>query len=647
MNRIISQYAKRLLICLSFIICQLSFSSVAAQTMTVKTTQGVTYVFTANSSDMTYSDNGQTLTVQGKAFNTSDITGISIDETAAIENNSVVVSYDGTSANVLVAGNVAPYVTGTVSCAHVSLTQSNTADIDNDEITYILSGSSNDGEFTMTGSYKASVELDGLTLTNPKGAAISIMDGKRINISVKKDTENTLTDGNGSQKAAFYVKGHAEFKGKGTLNVYGNYAHAIKSGDYMSVKNCTINVLSAVKDGLSCNEYFLMESGSITISNVGDDGIQADLDGTTSTGEKDGHDEEDTGNVYIQGGAVNITITAAAAKGIKAAGDMKISAGTLNVFTTGNGAYDSDERDAKGSAALKSDGNMTISGGELTLKSSGTGGKCIKADGTLNISGGNINATSTGSQYRYSNSITASAKAIKSDGALTISGGTITASSKTHEAIESKSTLEISGGIVSAISSSDDAINSSGDFTISGGYVMGYASGNDGLDANGNFYIKGGNVYAIGTRQPEVAIDANSEQQKKLYITGGNLVTIGPLEGGSQLTQTCYQNSSVSANTWYGLYKDGVLVMAIKTPSNTSSLGSGMVVSTGGTTTLKSGITVSGGTTIFDGMGNYDGTASGGSSVSLTSYSAEGGMGPGGGGPGGGGFGPGGGGWRW
>ena len=33
----------------------------------------------------------------------------------------------------------------------------------------------------------------GLTLTNPSGAAINVQNGKRIDISVKKDTKNTLT----------------------------------------------------------------------------------------------------------------------------------------------------------------------------------------------------------------------------------------------------------------------------------------------------------------------------------------------------------------------------------------------------------------------------------------------------------------------
>ena len=57
-----------------------------------------------------------------------------------------------------------------------------------------------------------------------------------------------------------------------------------------------------------------------------------------------------------------------------------------------------------------------------------------------------------------------------------------------------------------------------------------------------------------------------------------------------------------------------------------------MVVSTGGTTTLKSGVTASG-TKFFGGMGAT--AATGGSDVTLSAYSGGGGMGPGGMGPGG------------
>lgn len=631
---------------LLYIIALVLTITVGAQTLKVTTANG-TYQYPA--SEMTEHSSaiftgGTTLTIGNDVFNISDITDISVisNPSSDVEDNTVNIVYSGTTATVTMADNVMPYVTATVSGAHVTITQSNTADIDGDEITYVLSGSSSDGEFALGGSYKCTISLAGVSLTNPSGPAINITNKKRIQISAKNGTENTLTDGadaNESWKGCIYSKGQLQLQGKGSLTVNGNTKHGIKSGDYITVKNLTLNVKSTVGDGISCNKYFVMNSGTVTISGAGDDGIQCDLEeDDDATGETTDHEDENSGNIYILDGTITVNITAAAAKGIKSEGDLNISGGTVNVTTTGNGAYDSSEKDAKGSSCLKSDGNMSISGGTLTLKSTGTGGKGIKADGTLNISDGTISATTTGSQYRYSNSLTASPKAIKSDGAMTISGGEITASSGNHEGIETKSTLTISGGYVYSYAS-DDAINSASDFTITGGYVMGNSSGNDGLDANGNMYIKGGNVFAVATSQPEVGIDANTEGGKQLYITGGNIVAIGGFENGASVSGGTAKSASYSKGTWYGLYNGSTLAFAFKVPSN-SKMGTSMAVYITGTPSLMSGVSGSG-TSFWSGNGYT--SASGGSSVSLSNYSSGGNSGGGpGGGPGGGG-----GGWHW
>ena len=623
----------------------------SAQTLNV-VCGNVTYQFpSAQTGDMTYTD-GTALTIQGKQFSISDIDKMYVDNTS-VTNNQVAIAYNGTSATVTVAGNVAQYVTPTLSNAHVTIAQSNTDAVDGDEITYTLSGTTTNGEFALEGSYKCTIALSGLTLTNPLGAALNITNGKRIQISAKNGTENTLADGaSGSQKGCIYSKGQIQLQGNGTLTVKGNTAHAIKSGDYISVKNLTLNVTGAVSDGINCNEYFLMKSGTVTISGVGDDGIQADLDGTTSTGEivetstTDAHDDEDSGNIYIEGGTLTVTTTGAATKCMKSAGDLRVSDGILTLTAQGNGTYDSTDRDAKGASCLKSDGNMTLSGGTLTLKASGTGGKGIKADGTLAISGGTIIATASGSKYTYS-SYSAAPKAIKSDGAMTLSGGTITATSSYHEGIESKSTLTTSGDCIVYATGSNDAINSSSDMYLKGGYIMarstGSSTGADGIDANGNLYVQGATAFSMCHGGADVAFDANSEGQKTLYVQSGTIVAISGLENGASLTQTCYQTSSYQTSTdtnenWYGLYSNGSLVLAYKIPSG--SYGSPMVVSTAGTCTLKSGITPSGGTTLWNGYGRINATATGGDTVSLSQYTGGGGFQPGGGGgfqPGGGG----------
>jgi len=140
-------------------------------------------------------------------------------------------------------------------------------------------------------------------------------------------------------------------------------------------------------------------------------------------------------------------------------------------------------------------------------------------------------------------------------------------------------------------------------------------------------------MYAIGSNSPEVAIDANTEGGYKLYVEGGIIIAIGGLESGSSLSQSCYQASSWSQNTWYALTV-GSTTYTFKTPS---SGGTPLVVSGASTPTLTSGVTVSGGTTYFEGLYYAGATVSGGSSVSLSSYTGGNG---GGGGPGGGGHGP-------
>ena len=627
---------------LTIIVLTLTVSGMA-QTLNVNT-GNVTYQFPAEQTgEMTFSD-GTTLTVMGKEFALDDIDCITVDDTE-VSDNVVTIAYNATDgARVTVPGNVARYVSAAVSGNHVTVSQLNTEAVSGDEITYQLSGTAADGSLTLDGSYKCTVALAGVTLTNPNGAAININNSKRIQLSAKSGTVNTLTDGSGSQKACVYSKGQLQLQGNGTLNVAGKLKHGIKSASYIVVKNLTLNITSAVGDGISCEEYFWQKSGNITISGTGDDGIQCDLGGTTSTGETTDHEDEDSGSAYLEGGTLNITVTAAAAKGIKCDGDLNITDGTVTVKSTATAVWDSEDAEVKGSTCLSADGNMSVSGGTLTLENSGAGGKAIKADGSLTVSGSaDITATASGliaycssttnttirtassssTTERLSDALATSPKAIRADAGILISGGSVWAKSAYHEGIESKTTLTITGGYVYA-EAKDDAMNSASDFTVSGGYVFGNSSGNDGLDANGNFYIKGGNVVAVAASQPEVGIDANTEGGKKLYITGGNIVAIGGLERGSSITGgTAKQTTSYTKGAWYGLTNGSEKAFAFKVPSN-SSMGSTMVVFTSGTPALSKSVTGSG--TGFWNSNGYT-SFSGGSSVSLSTYNSSGGGG--------------------
>ena len=458
-------------------------------------------------------------------------------------------------------------------------------------ITYVLSGTGT-GQLTIYGSIKHQLLLNGLNLTCADGPAINNQCHKKCFVVI--NGTNSLTDGSTysaseeDRKAAFFSEGQMIFSGDGSLTVKGNYKHAIASDDYihLTAEFTGDMSLTSASDGLHANDAMLISGGKVTI-NAGSDGVQCDSTitingGTLSISAEGDGIQSDTAHIVINGG--EITVTKAGDKGIVAFGNITITDGTIRV----NSEYKCIKAGKKENNKVVSAGSINISGGDIQVICSGT-----------SSSGG---------------------------------WGGNSSSDSSPEAMEAKGTITISGGHVYA-QSSDDAINAGGDLTVSGGMVMAYSTGNDGLDANGNMYIKGGLVYAICSGGAEVALDANTEGGKKLYVQGGTIVAIGSLESGASLSQSCYQASSWSKNTWYALTV-GDEVFAFKTPS---SGGSGMVVSGASTPTLKSGVTASG-TAIFNGMGYYPASVSGGSSVSLSSYSGgNSGGGPGGGGPGGGG----------
>jgi hypothetical protein len=467
-------------------------------------------------------------------------------------------------------------------------------------IRYELSGSASDGFFKIYGEKKQAIVLNGLDLTNPNGAAINNQNKKRTFVVVNGTNKladgkkYTLTPEDEDEKGAFFSEAQLIFSGGGSLSVTSTGGKAgISSDDYVRVLGDPAITVSAAK----------------------------------------GHGIRGKDAVVIGGGTLDITVSKEGKKAITSDGTVRIDGGKTTLSVSG-GVDDSDLTDLSSSSGIKADVAFVMNGGDLSVTNSGQGGKGISGDAGGLIAGGTLDIAVTGGNYEVTGAdavgledTSCSAKGIKFDGKLVISGGSVSVSAKHHEAIEAKGELIITGGDIYA-TSSDDAINSGSHMILGGGRVCAISTGNDGLDANGNCYIQGALVYAVGSGTPEVAVDANTEGGFKLYVISGTLVAVGGLEGGAHLCQACY-SASWNANTWYGLYQDGALALAFQAPSRG---GNTLVVSTGGTTTLKSGVSVSG-TKIFGGVGAT--AASGGSDVTLSAYTAAGGMG-GPGGPGGG-----------
>jgi hypothetical protein len=550
--------------------------TVSAQTLNV-TGGNVTYAFPASITGEMVVTGGTTVNIAGRDFTLSEVSRMYVDQ-SSVKDNTVTVAYNGDSATVVIAGNIAQYVSATVSGANVVIKQSdNVGDDTCGEITYSLSGSSENGNFQLNGDYKSTIELQGLTLTNPSGAVLDIQNGKRIELSAKNGTVNTLVDGaSGSQKGCIYCKGHLEFKGKGTLNVTGNKSHAINAKEYVEMKNLTLNVLGSVKDGINCNQYFSMESGTLNISGVGDDGLQVSYKDDTD------REAEDTGSITVTGGTITISVTADASKGMKADGDVTISGGTFDITVSGGGVWDSDDTKTKASSCISADGDITVSGGTFDLKATGSGGKGFNSDGGFTQTDGDIVISTTGGMYAYVNGkeydnytgntdrldsdYKSSPKGIKADGNVQISGGTMTVSTTGNggEGIESKSELTISGGTI-VVNAYDDCINSSSHMYIDGGDITVISANNDGLDSNGNLYIRGGVTRAFGTTSPECGIDANTEEGYTVIVSGGALLAVGSSNSTPNTSKSTQGYLSTSASITAGTdisVKSGDTVLA-------------------------------------------------------------------------------------
>lgn len=542
---------------------------------------GANSVYTAfkasEAGDMIFTADPASVNIAGKDFSLDTYHSIFADN-ENVADNTVTIVYSGSTARVAVAANIMNYVSGVVDGAHVSIVQS--SDVSEStcgEITYMLSGISDNGGFALAGEYKCTLTLNGLDITNPDGAALDIQNGKRIALKMESGSDNRLVDGEGGNwKGALVCKGHLEIKGKGALTVSGHTSHAIYAKEYIEMKNASVTVETAVKDGLNCAQYMSIESGTLTVLSSGDDGVQVSF--------KDDSDreEEDTGSIFVSGGPVNIATTANGSKAMKADGDIFISGGELNLSVSGNGIWDSSKLKTKASACLGADGDTQISGGTFNLSATGAGGKGISCDGVFRMTDGNLKIATTGGIYAYvngreyinytgntdflSSDAKSSPKGIKADTEVIISGGNLNVSCTGYggEGIESKGTLTIEGGTI-YVSTYDDCINSSSHMYIKGGELTVISSGNDGLDSNANLYIEGGYTMAFGTSSPECGIDANEEEGYSVIFTGGTLLAVGgsnSVPSTDASTQAYVSgSSSVSAGTELTL-KSGDTVMA-------------------------------------------------------------------------------------
>lgn len=335
-----------------------------------------------------------------------------------VETDTLFIYYSDEVTTYSLPSNWEQYVSVTVNGGAVNVVNTN----ETTEYVTVLIGTCSNGSFTYTGTYKTTIVLKGVELTNPSGEALDIECGKRINLELAEGTANKLCDGeSGSQKAALYCKGHLEISKGGQLTVTGKKKHAIASKEYIEIKKTCGNIIidAAVGDGIHAGQYFQMNGGEVNISGVTGDGIQAEAT-TTLTDENNGQlivkggtlDISLTGNdvsalkcdsiLTISDGKIAITSTGDDVKAIKSNTDINITGGELNIKQSGSylltpiSTDGSVTYDPSFTTSIKAEGNINIAGGTFVINNTADGGRGLNADGNLNVTGGDLTVNANG-----------------------------------------------------------------------------------------------------------------------------------------------------------------------------------------------------------------------------------------------------------
>ena len=380
---------------------------------------------------------------------------------------------------------------------------------------YAVTGKLNNGQIivdvdkTVYPLEKVELSLEGTEITSLDNSPVYIasIDDECV-ITAKKGTDNIISDGTSYTNAdedsgAIYAKDDIKIKGKGNLIVNGNCSDGIVGKDSVKIFNGNITV-NAADDGIRGKDSVKIGDAddtdfsnlSVTVNTPAGDGIKA----TNAT-------ETDKGKVIINGGTVTVK---AFGDGIQGESDVKISGGTVDVYTyegsgytSGGNAFDGNankmptDLSAKG---IKSAGTINIEGGTITVDSSDD---AVHGAGNVNIIGGRLELRSADD-------------AVHSDTDLTIGAGTATTFDdvmiyvpKCYEGIEGQNIIQNSGTVI--VYSDDDGYNAAGGADGSGMTGPGGWNPGGGFGGGGNYAItlNGGFAYVSAADGDHDGFDSN------------------------------------------------------------------------------------------------------------------------------------------
>lgn len=185
--------------------------------------------------------------------------------------------------------------------------------------TYTFTGSTSNGKIVVDTTEEVKIILNGVSITNPEGAAIKCQEGSKVTIELVG--ENTLTstdqgDSTDGPAGAVSSDGDLIMTGSGSATISSN-GDGIHADGMLQIDSGTFNITAT--EGLEAT-YVKINGGDITI-NASDDGINAsnkstaysvslEINGGTLTivmGQGDTDALDSNGTLIINGGTINIT----------------------------------------------------------------------------------------------------------------------------------------------------------------------------------------------------------------------------------------------------------------------------------------------------------------------------------------------------
>ncbi len=291
--------------------------------------------------------------------------------------------------------------------------------------TYVVTGEISNGRIIVNAPKEnVTLVLDNASITCPYGSPIYVYDAASTTVYLKENTENTLTDGNTytfddsfsssvdvEPNACLYSKSDLVITGDGRLNVNANFNNGI-TGETLQIENSSVSV-TAKKHCINGKDSCVLTNANIEVTS-GTDGdclrsTKGDLKicGGTYMISADDDGIHALGNVEITSGTVTID---KCNEGIEGS-TIDIAGGTINITADDDGI----------NAANSSDGNasyyyINISGGLIEINASGDG---LDSNGNLTISGGEVYISCAKNNGDF---------AIDYDGTAAITGGIVIAS---------------------------------------------------------------------------------------------------------------------------------------------------------------------------------------------------------------------------